>query len=61
MVNRLVMGKIKDAFKRKLLQLGGVNVGDKGLRLIQRSLIPNIQLIDQYCGARITFLGNGLH
>ena len=42
LMNRLIVGKIKNAFQRALFQLGGVDIGGESLRLLQRGLVMDM-------------------
>ena len=47
MMDRLVVGKVKSAFKRLFFQLGGVNICGESFRFLQGLLVTDIQLIDR--------------
>ena len=44
-MDRLVVGKVKNAFQRALFQLGGVDIGGESLRLLQRGLVMDMQFV----------------
>ena len=60
LMDRLVVGKVKNAFQLALFQLGGVDIGGESLRLLQRGLVMDMQFIHQHSCAGVTVVLNGV-
>lgn len=60
LMDRLVVGKIKNAFQRALFQLGGVDIGGESLRLLQRGLVMDMQFVHQHRCAGVAVVLNGI-
>ena len=60
LMDRLIVGKIKNAFQRALFQLGGVDIGGESLRLLQRGLVMDMQFVHQHRCAGVAVVLNGI-
>ena len=60
LMDRLVVGEVKNAFQRALFQLGGVDIGGESLRLLQRGLVMDMQFIHQHSCAGVAVVLNGI-
>ena len=60
LMDRLVVGKVKNAFQLALFQLGGVDIGGESLRLLQRGLVMDMQFVHQHRCAGVAVVLNGI-